>query len=365
MASRELIEELAGRLEVTPEQLAADIHRVCAWIQEQGNRGYSGLQMRDAGLPVYMLEADKALYDGMLFFAEPSRRGDYSGWGVKRQPMIHGEIYAWETNWLNAFQHLEIELVGLVKAKIDDARNPVIKEGDWVEYQGESWRVGRVANGSYYLEDFSRNVTFAKRDELTKLEAPRRKRETFSGGHFSSYTTFDIAYRAACCVVLSQWHRRMYQHHMLDTKRNYSHQEAVVVWQQEYAVLLDELRFRSHAAAPSSESSKKKAAAIALDWAKAKAYAENPVSHFFSYEFAQAVTESPEYPDLSIDPDHLPKQVPEKTPIKWQTDRQVMDAVLRWLDKDIEPSTFEYEDREKFIDVARRWIATARGEGVR
>lgn len=360
MTSKELIQEIAGKLEVTPEQLAADIHALCSWIQGQGNRGYTELQLKDAGLPVYFLGVDKALWDGMLFHAEGQGRKDYSGWGVKRHPMIQGEVYAWEVSWLNTFQYLETKLTSQIRAKIEAVRTPSIKVEDWVEYQGESWWVSRITSSSYYLEDLSGNAAFAKRDELTKLEAPRRKRAEFAGGSFSSYSTFEIAYRAACCYVMCHWYRGAYHRHMHE-KRNYPYREAAVIWQQEYAVLLDELRFRSHVQPP-LESSKKKAEATAEDWAKAKAYAENPVPHFFSQEFVLAAIESSEYPDLSIDPEHLPKAPSEKTPVAWKSDREILADVLKWLDKDIDPTSFEYEDRKTFVEMARRWLATAKGE---
>lgn len=363
MTSKDLIQEFASKLEVTPEQLAADIHALCAWIQEQGNRGYTELQLKDAGLPVYILSADKALYDRILFHAEGERRKDYHGWGVKRQPMVAGEIFAWEETWLMRFGWLDNDLTKQVRAKINMAENPGIQVGDWVEYKGGVLRVGMIqSNGQFVLENIYGGFSvFAKRDELVKVDAPRRNLETFSGGGFSAYSTFEIAYRMACAVVLADWYTNARFHETYS--RVYPHREAVTVWREQYRILRNELVYRTHAAP--EKGSKKKTKEAAEDWAKAAEYLEKGTLYFFSREFLKVVTESPEYPDLSIDPDHLPKLLPERIPVAWKSDRELFSDVLKWLDKDIDPASFEYEDREKFIDIARRWIATARGEGVR
>lgn len=243
------------------------------------------------------------------------------------------------------------------------AENPGIQVGDWVEYKGGVLRVGMIqSNGQFVLENvYGGFSVFAERGEFVKVDAPRRNLETFSGGNFSTYSTFEVAYRMACADVLRGW----YGHQYGFMRGNHTQsKEAMHVWGDQYRILRNELIYRTYAPAPKKESQKKTREA-AEDWSRTKEYLEKGTLYFFSREFLKVVTESPEYPDLSIDPDHLPKQLPEKTPIKWQTDRQVMDAVLRWLDKDIEPNSFEYEDRKTFIDMARRWIATARGEGVR
>lgn len=358
----ETLQEIAQRLEVTLEALAADIYTLCAWMEKEGNRGYSELQLKEAALPTYFLTADKALLDDMLFHAIPGKKkGEYSGWGVRRHPML-GHVMAWEVNWLRRFQHLEIELVKQVKAKIEDARNPSIKEGAWVKYQDEVYQVKRIMQGGiYFVESIYGDTQMPTRMEIELVHAPRRKRETFSGGHFSQYTTFDIAYRAACAEVLARWYQCGFMNREESTKRTYPHKACAAQWYHEYNVLMDELIYRMHAAPP-IESSKKKTQATAADWAKAEAYRKNPVPHFFSKDFVDAVTQSPEYPDLAIDPEHLPKLLPEKTPMKWKSDREIFADLATWLNAEIDPDSFEFEDRKTFVDMARRWLMTAKGE---
>lgn len=360
--NQETIQEIAGKLEVTADVLAADIHRVCTWILEKGNRGYTELQLKEAELPTYFLSADKLLWDDMLFHAVPSRKKhEYSGWGVRRHPMV-GDVLAWEVNWLRNFQHLDIELVKQVKAKLESAR--AIKEGAWVKYRDEVYQVKRLMPGGvYFIESIYGDTAMPSRAELELVHAPRRKRESFSGGSFSQYSTFDIAYRAACATVLAKWYVEGFIRREEKFKRTYPHRDCATQWYHEYNILMDELAYRMHAAPP-IESSKKKAQATAEDWAKAATYQEEGVNHFFSKEFVEAVTGSPEYPDLSIDSEHLPKMPPEKTPIKWKTDREVFADLAKWLSADIDPNSFEHEDRKTFVEMARRWLTTAKGEKV-
>lgn len=360
MTTRDTIDQIAAGLNIEPEKLAADIHALCTWIQAQGNRGYSETQLKDAGLEINFLAADKALWDGMLFHAVPEKRKDYSGWGVKRLPMIRGEIFAWEETWLMRFGWLQNDLVSQVNARIDAAQNPSIQEGDWVDYQGRVLKVSMIRSDSQFvLEDiYSASALFAHRAELAKVDALRRKQDFFSGGAFSQYSTFDIAYRAACADVLRGW----YGHQYGFMRGNFNQsKEAMHVWGEQYSILSNELKYRVHAPAPEKES-KKKTKEAAEDWAKAAEYLEKGTLYFFSREFLRVVTASPEYPDLTIEPEHLPKLPPEKTPVAWKSDRDLLAEVITWLNAELDPFSFEFEDRKTFIDMARRWLAASRGE---
>jgi hypothetical protein len=316
----ETIEKIAGELSVTPAQLATDLWFVANWIDENRNRGFSLEQLRATGveLQTYMLvDSAFAVLDGIVFerFDGPKSRRYSEGWMVRKNPN-------WRVTWRTRFAEYAPDKVLLI----------------------DQWQAEQEA---------------AKAAEESK---PKRKVEGMHGeGYFESFTSLQIAYRAAVAHVLMRRYREMRWNRGYLDRGAWRYMAAT--WQQQWETMIGELRYRTEAE-PEPRSSKKKTREAVEDFAKAKELVEAGTSYFFSPEYVEQVLSAVEEPDLTVDFEHLPRQPLEKTPVRWLSDRQVIESFLQFLAEDHDPASFEYEDQKLVLETLRKTYARAKGQKI-
>jgi hypothetical protein len=321
----EAIDRICEALGVTAEQLAADIHAFASWVEEGGNKGVLMYEIeqrnqRDDKLPIYFLDEAKCreALDGIMFYAEPKRKSDYSGWYVRKKPH-------WKSVWAERFA-LENELGQKVRAELEAAR----------------------------LAEEERNRV-------------KRKEEWFSQGRFEDFDTFAIAYRAAVAAVMYRRHSDGYWSYDNNAfgysteSDNSVSKYMAATWQREHNRMMNELEYRTKAA-PEQRTSKKKTLAAVEDFAAAAKFIEAGTEYFFSLDYIRQCLSSEAEPDLRIDPEHLPRQPLDKEPVRRLTDSQVVRQFMKFVADNTDENSFEYQDIQLIIGELRKKYARARGQ---
>jgi hypothetical protein len=332
----EVIENIAKLLEKPLSELGRDIYTIAAFCEEKGNKGYTVGQIEQFAkaekreLPTYFLKEEyEAIYLDILFYKREDRHSDFYGWMIRKRP-----------NWRIGWRTLWGREVPELKTVVDEWESAETKKAE---------------------------------EEAAK---PKRKNERFPQGDFESFTTIQIAYRAACMDVLYQRYERRYHQQRVsewkDSPAGYLHN----IYRQQWFLLIEELSYRTQGSPdPKHYRSKKALTAAVADFEKAKDFIErveafgfeqfNPkdiTGYFFSPGFVTQAITSAEEPDLRVDMEHLPKQPVESGVVRWMPDYEVVTAFMKFLDEDHDPKSFEYEDKKNILATLRRLLANAKGQ---
>lgn len=99
----EAILAIAKLLEKTPTELGEDVWNLATVIETQGNKGYGKsdlaafAQRDDLKIETYMLrELHKDCYDGILFYANGSKKWEAKGWVCRKNPH-------WKVKWMELY----------------------------------------------------------------------------------------------------------------------------------------------------------------------------------------------------------------------------------------------------------------------
>lgn len=191
---------IAQELEVSFEQLGADIFKLATWIEFRENKGFDRGYLERNQLPVYFLASRyDASWKGILFHGEGTRKRDFNGWGVRKRPhwsLIWGDRFGWDT----------LTGRGIVETAETEA----------------------------YAEKPKQDARF------------ERPRQSFAQGEFDGFSTVDIGHRWAMAVILY----RRYDHLRWQVDRD-THDWRVLpqgyigaVWLQQGLWMESELKWR-------------------------------------------------------------------------------------------------------------------------
>jgi hypothetical protein len=308
------VAKICESMQINPATLAADIFRVAMWIEENKNRGFSARTLKAPGveLPIYFFTDEGfSLYDGILFFIN----NDFtSGWMVRKNPN-------WRIVWRERYGEIDPDRAALVQR--------------WEDEQAAA--------------------------KATEDAKPKRKVDSFAEGRFESFTSIQIAYRAAVALVLCRRYMEM------RFERDYIYKDVskymASVWRQQYDLMIAELHYRKEAE-PEPRSSKKKTREAVEDFGKAKELLEAGIEYFFAREYWEQVIESAEEPDLWVDFEHLPRQPLETTPIRWMRESDLITTFMQFVAEDHERQSFEYEDKQIILRTLRKMFARAKGQKI-
>ncbi len=324
------IEAIAKTHDVTIEQLAADIYELAAFIQGTGNKGIlihdiaSRNNTAGTDLKTYFLDevSCREALDGIMFYAKPSRRSDFSGWYVKKRPVI-GTVWEWQRRWVELYQQ-DTDAARAITAAIEAA-------------------------------------------EQQEAEAVKRSVETFAQGSFQQFTTLQIGHRLAIAEILHQRATRRYfdldrpdpRMEITDTSKKRPRKKEDFrqspqryfqnVWRREFNLMYSELEYRK-------ETGDELAAEII----------KKSASYFFTEEFQAAAAISEIEPDFMIDVDYLPTPAPDKLLIRYKTDYQLTNEFMQLIAADeaghSDKTTFEYEDRQLILKALKKMYARSKGQ---
>lgn len=335
----EIIENIAVTLEKSVGELARDIWTLAEFLESRGNKqgmykwtieSIAKTEGRD--IPSYFLkdECDAAI-QGIIFESGEGygRRRESNGWMVRKKPH-------WKVTWAERYGDIDPEQKAT--ALKDEA------------------------------------ARLAAEEEANRV---KRKEERFCQGRFEEFKTMQIAHRYAVADVLQQRYRqRVWDQSRLD-EGNSPAAYLASVYSREMRLMQGELEYRAGGALPDPafHTSKKKLKAAGEDFEKAKLFIEiteargfsftqelDITSHFFTKAFVKAAIASAEEPDLRVDFEHLPKDVPENTPVRFQTDREMIRDFMRWATEQNDTDSFEYEDVKMILSTVRKMYARARGQ---
>ncbi|MEO1166984.1 MAG: hypothetical protein AAFV98_24605 [Chloroflexota bacterium] len=119
------IDRAAQAFNTTPAQLTLDLYKLCRWMQANKHYNLSVRYIDDTNvarpeddqLPSYFLNEAviSEVFDDIIFYANPSRRSDFHGWGIKKNPQVSNHhhpdtVWAWEVAWLEKFGYLHPDL---------------------------------------------------------------------------------------------------------------------------------------------------------------------------------------------------------------------------------------------------------------
>lgn len=188
----EYIEQVCRELDKSMVQAGEDVYQVAIICEEHNNRGIVAAHIPERLR--WVLSGDvqaETLRQDILFFAQGRRRGDWSGWGLKRRPdwrLVWGDRFGWGTD------------------------------------------TGQVILLAMEVE--AREVN-AKIDKEIEAQKTKRKVETIGGQKAEEMTTLDVAYIAAVAGLLKLRYGRRYGERWGDW-------QTVLMWH--YAQLADHAR---------------------------------------------------------------------------------------------------------------------------
>lgn len=263
-------------LNMSIEKIGGMLYEVATWIEAQGNKGYSDNDLMKAlpGLRIKILgNAYKLAWENILFFGDGSRKRDFDGWGVHKYKPAH-----WTLTWLERFG-------------LDNLQAEMLTDKIWDEALAEQ----------------------AKR-------AVKRLQTTCAGIDLEQAETRDAAHKAAAMWLLSEWARHR-SWRGLRLREMWKVQSAL--YHDAYKVFRQELGYRQDQQ-PQPRRSKKKTNAARDDWATAVRYFDGPrgfdgrsgfnVHQFYTAAYVAACCESDVMPDLAVDFEALPRDVPAEMP---------------------------------------------------
>jgi hypothetical protein len=330
---------------VSAAQLARDIYETCRWMQ--ANMPYNAMTFNiqkvsradGKDLRLYWMQDRDALakqaLDGILFYTESGKRrhDNFYGWGLCKNPIVKSEkigkeVWEWERRWLENFGYLNPDLAEEIKA-----RQAAIEEANK--------RIVTRRHNYFWLENKE---------------------------------TFQIAQMMAVANIMAMW--------MWDARwAAFADEQGDIlawlrsVWADQARIMELELEYRTEAD-PQTRSSKKKTEAAKADFRKAAIFLAGGTTELYSEEFIRMV-EKTEFPiDFSLDPEAIPKQIPEKQPVMRMGYNQLMNEFVRWVtNAQIDPDSFEAEDASVLkrrlhnaltdaLDDERKALARAKGQKV-
>lgn len=227
----EAVEAIAKLLEMTPQQLGADIWQLASTIEGQGNKGYSLDQLEkfaereDLKVVTYMLRdpLHQDCYAGILFEAHGSgsrgrrRRFEAEGWMVRKNPH-------WRSVWMTLYGETQPELLAAYQ-------------------QAEADRIAA--------------------DEAERQRKLLRPVETSPGAAFAELSTVQVGHRYAVAHILyaqleQRWRARRWDVPLPaedePKKRSRSHEVdrldsmdaySANVWDEQQRLMTNELKYRA------------------------------------------------------------------------------------------------------------------------
>lgn len=298
-----------ARLEYEP--IALGTWEVAAWLEAQGNKGFTIREIDRAGLPTWFLNRDhKYKLEGVIFI---NSEGDVF---CRKNPQN------WKLAWADKYRNMHRYFL------------PIWEKIDQVDAE----------------------IAAAE----AEAQKPKRIHTNFSLGRLEDFSTVHLAYHMAVLDVMVQrcTYRRLRQLQNFDD--NYI---AMLnnLYVRERLIISDELNYRLDAE-PEPRSSQKKTREAKADWAKTPELLAGGTRYFFSQEFITQAVEDVEEPDLRVDFEHLPKLPMAKMVVRWQRDYEVVQSFFRWLDEEHEEGSFEWEDRQMMIANLRKMYARIKGQ---
>lgn len=312
----EYIQQVCDELGVTLDAAGEAIYLIALQCEEYNNRGLEQQRIPEELRWVLVREAE-ALRGDILFYAVGSRKNDYDGWGVKRRP-------PWQLVWGHRF--------------------------------GWATVIGQQLLTAMEVEARERNAIV---DAQTEESKAKRKVDRLAGKPADDLTTMEVAYLVAVSELMARRYRARW------AGVGFTDVYVALTWHYNElnSQAICELRYRrDHPIKPNKRS--KKQVAKAADWAKAAEILHGDIlRYFFSEAFVQYAVNCAEEPDLRVDFEHLPKQPPDKTPVMWLRDGELVQEFMRLLDE-AEPGSFEREDVDLILNNLRKQLARVKGQKV-
>ena len=170
-----------------------------------------------------------------------------------------------------------------------------------------------------------------------------------------------IAHRWAVAKVMSHW---MFQSQMISLGNGSTYSWMRHVWADQVRMMQSELEYRT-AAQPKERSSKKKTVAAKRDFRRANEALVAGVGQFFSDDFVEMVGDTAfPFNVAHLNYEQLPEYAPENKPIKWMSDRELVNDFMGFITEDFDADSFEYEDRKLLMDNLRKQFARIKGQNV-
>jgi len=316
---------LAG---VTTERLAIDIYHLADFIEQQGNRGYSVAELdtlraeHERVLPLHILHSVYAdAYKGILFHATGDW-GNYTGWGVKKNPH-------WRGVWMRRFQHIAPDM-------------------------------------------YQQQLDVLHAQALADLAVPPREH----GDSLINVSTRTLAYHAACCSVLIERHDTINRQRARDrlkaaldgdtVNRNRADREfKAALYRDRLSLITDELVYRAQyipsagddhydprlSLADAMDDYEQAAQYLKTNWTNNYDYATFAGhDRFFTPEYVEQVVCADAEPDLHIDlddPSSYPRLPLSKKPPRQMTNREVLLVITQILTS--EPGDEFAEDDKQLV----------------
>lgn len=321
----------------TEAQVAEDVWALGELVQAhhgEWNRGYLIEQAGDLG---YLMDQSMLIKDilfenrdGVIWAVRNMKFHDLS----KSERKLVGQIgdldhiwaggkherWRWVRTWINRFG-------GSLDPQIRERYNALLEE--WRNYYAPPERpVPKRAHDTAYMEEMS---------------------------------TKEVAHRWAVAMMMDTWFFSLaLQSH--DGRGIYVWMRSI--WAHEAAIMKSELEYRT-AAEPLARSSQKKTEAAKRDFRSASVELVGSWRNFFTDDFMEMVREMAfPFNIADLDYEQLPEAAPEKKPVKWMSEFELVRDFMRFLDADFDKDSFEYEDRQLLLDNLRKQYARIKGQKV-
>ncbi len=316
-ATTAYIADLAAQISTTPESMGIDAYKIGKMIQAHGGYTRRSLGMKNNALPeaeqcnIELLDNPEflSIVKGMYF------KNQDGEWYCLRRPQS-GDVWQWQRDYCRVFGDTSEEARKLVEA-IEAA------EAAHIESQ------------------------------RPKVERPHNRT------HYEDLPTLTIAHRATLMTCLASQAMNAYIH---TAGKQEIYRYLWHFYTEEYNILQSELKYRTEAQ-PKERKSKRATEKATADFRSANEHLAAQGDSIFTKAYQQILA-SADYPlPLHLD-EIIPRDIPENTPPSLQETRDLLQTVIKLADLDLDPTSFEAEDRALLMKTIRKTLEAIKANHI-